>query len=48
MQGVVDQVNEQQPDLIILGGDLADGTIEFVGEDLAPSLSSMPRSVSME
>lgn len=36
VQGVVDQVNEQQPDLIILGGDLADGTIEFVGEDLAP------------
>ncbi|MEE2061858.1 metallophosphoesterase [Rhodococcus artemisiae] len=36
VQGVVDQVNEQQPDLIILGGDLADGTIEFVGDDLAP------------
>ncbi len=36
VQGVVDQVNEQQPDLIVLGGDLADGTIEFVGDDLAP------------
>jgi predicted MPP superfamily phosphohydrolase len=36
VQGVVDQVNEAQPDLIVLGGDLADGTIEFVGDDLAP------------
>lgn len=32
----VDLVNAQQPDLIVLGGDLTDGTIAFVGQDLAP------------
>ncbi|MCK0093540.1 metallophosphoesterase [Rhodococcus sp. HNM0563] len=36
VRGVVDQVNEQRPDLIVLGGDLADGTVELVGDDLAP------------
>jgi len=33
---VVDETNAQKPDLIILGGDLADGTIEHVGRDLEP------------
>jgi len=33
---VVDAVNATKPDLIVLGGDLADGTVAFVGEDLAP------------
>ncbi|GEE03195.1 metallophosphatase [Gordonia spumicola] len=33
---VVDQVNEQKPDLIILGGDLTDGTVAKVGPDLEP------------
>ncbi|UYP17289.1 metallophosphoesterase [Rhodococcus sp. Z13] len=33
---VVEQVNAQQPDLIVLGGDLADGTVELVGSDLEP------------
>ncbi|KOS54840.1 metallophosphoesterase [Rhodococcus rhodochrous] len=32
----VDLVNAQQPDLIVLGGDLTDGTIALVGPDLAP------------
>ncbi|MGX7732237.1 metallophosphoesterase [Rhodococcus sp. 2H158] len=32
----VDLVNAQQPDLIVLGGDLTDGTIALVGQDLAP------------
>lgn len=31
---VVDLVNEQQPDLVVLGGDLADGTVALVGTDL--------------
>lgn len=33
---VVDLVDEQQPDLVVLGGDLADGTVELVGSDLEP------------
>ena len=32
----VDLVNAQRPDLIVLGGDLTDGTIALVGPDLAP------------
>ena len=36
VQGVVDLVAEEQPDLIVLGGDLADGTVELVGSDLEP------------
>lgn len=36
VRSVVDQVNAQHPDLIVLGGDLADGTVELVGDDLAP------------
>ncbi|MBS9371919.1 metallophosphoesterase [Rhodococcus sp. B50] len=36
VQRVVDLVAEQQPDLIVLGGDLADGTVELVGSDLEP------------
>nr|WP_064569835.1 metallophosphoesterase [Gordonia sp. LAM0048] len=35
-QKVVDLVNEQNPDLIVVLGDLADGTISHVGEDLEP------------
>lgn len=33
---VVDLVNAQNPDLVVLGGDLTDGTIAFVGSDLEP------------
>ncbi len=33
---VVDRVNAARPDLVILGGDLADGTVANVGRDLAP------------
>ncbi|MFZ2510048.1 MAG: metallophosphoesterase [Gordonia sp. (in: high G+C Gram-positive bacteria)] len=33
---VVEQVNEAKPDLVILGGDLADGTVAEVGPDLDP------------
>lgn len=36
VQRVVDLVAEEQPDLIVLGGDLADGTVELVGSDLEP------------
>lgn len=35
-QRVVDTVNEQRPDLVVLAGDLSDGTIANVGTDLAP------------
>lgn len=33
---VVDLVNAQQPELILLGGDLVDGTVANVGSDLEP------------
>jgi len=33
---VVELTNAQQPDLVILGGDLADGAVAQVGADLAP------------
>ncbi|MFT4087676.1 MAG: metallophosphoesterase [Gordonia sp. (in: high G+C Gram-positive bacteria)] len=33
---VVDLVNGARPDLIVLGGDLTDGTVEHVGDDLLP------------
>lgn len=33
---VVDEVNAQRPDLIVIAGDLTDGTIPNVGADLAP------------
>ncbi|WP_072801725.1 metallophosphoesterase [Rhodococcoides yunnanense] len=33
---VVDDVNAQSPDIVILDGDLIDGTVELVGADLAP------------
>jgi len=33
---VVDQVNAARPDIVILGGDLADGTVAHVGSDLEP------------
>ncbi|AZG47750.1 metallophosphoesterase [Gordonia insulae] len=33
---VVDLVNEQRPDLIVIAGDLTDGTVAQVGPDLAP------------
>ena len=31
---VVDLVREQKPDVVVLGGDLTDGTVSFVGSDL--------------
>lgn len=33
---VVDAVNAQQPDLVVLGGDLVDGTVEHAQEHLEP------------
>ncbi|MGA9874052.1 MAG: metallophosphoesterase, partial [Rhodococcus sp. (in: high G+C Gram-positive bacteria)] len=36
VQQVVDDVNAQSPDLVILDGDLIDGTVDLVGSDLAP------------
>ncbi|MGJ0118679.1 metallophosphoesterase [Williamsia sp. MIQD14] len=33
---VVDRINAQRPDMVILDGDLIDGTVEHVGSDLAP------------
>jgi len=33
---VVDKVNAERPDLVILGGDLTDGTVAYVGPDLEP------------
>lgn len=33
---VVDLVNEQKPDVVVVLGDLADGTVEYVGPDLDP------------
>lgn len=33
---VVDEVNAARPDVVILGGDLADGTVAAVGPDLEP------------
>ncbi len=33
---VVDLVNAQQPDVVMVLGDLADGTVEYVGADLDP------------
>ncbi|MET0315415.1 MAG: metallophosphoesterase [Rhodococcus fascians] len=36
VQRVVDDVNAQSPDLVILDGDLIDGTVDLVGTDLAP------------
>ncbi|MET9201263.1 metallophosphoesterase [Gordonia sp. NPDC003585] len=35
-QRVVDQVNAQRPDLIVIAGDLLDGTIHYVADDLKP------------
>ncbi|NNH68595.1 metallophosphoesterase [Nocardia uniformis] len=35
-QRVVDLVNDQRPDLIVLPGDLIDGSVELVGPDIAP------------
>ncbi|MEV6278680.1 metallophosphoesterase [Nocardia sp. NPDC051832] len=35
-QRVVDLVNRQQPDVIVLPGDLIDGSVELVGPDIAP------------
>ncbi|NGP05714.1 metallophosphoesterase [Rhodococcus sp. 14C212] len=32
----VDLVNAERPDLIVLGGDLTDGTVSLVGRDLVP------------
>lgn len=36
VQNVVDQVNAQSPDLVVLDGDLIDGTVDLVGSDLSP------------
>ncbi|WP_237741612.1 metallophosphoesterase [Tsukamurella sp. 1534] len=36
VQRVVDETNAQNPDVVLLGGDLIDGTVERIGEDLAP------------
>lgn len=33
---VVDSVNAQKPDVVLLDGDLIDGTVKLVGEDLEP------------
>ncbi len=33
---VVDRINAQSPDLIVLAGDLIDGTVDLVGSDLSP------------
>lgn len=35
-QRVVDLVNEQSPDLIVIAGDLIDGTVKLVADDLGP------------
>ncbi|WP_018156756.1 metallophosphoesterase [Demetria terragena] len=35
-QKVVDLVLEQKPDLVVYGGDLTDGTVDYVGPDLRP------------
>lgn len=36
VQQVVDDVNAQNPDLIVIAGDLTDGTVAQVADDLAP------------
>lgn len=36
VQGLVDQVNAEHPDLIVIAGDLSDGTPEQTGGDLLP------------
>ncbi|KQS00859.1 metallophosphoesterase [Williamsia sp. Leaf354] len=33
---VVDRINSERPDMVILDGDLIDGTVEHVGSDLTP------------
>ncbi|MCX6469445.1 MAG: metallophosphoesterase [Corynebacteriales bacterium] len=33
---VVDRINSLRPDMVVLGGDLVDGTVEHVGGDLTP------------
>ncbi|GAC67312.1 metallophosphoesterase [Gordonia soli] len=36
VQRVVDEVNRQRPDLVVIAGDLVDGTVDLVGADLGP------------
>lgn len=36
VQEVVDEIRGQSPDMVVLAGDLTDGTVELVGGDLAP------------
>ncbi|OZE17539.1 metallophosphoesterase [Rhodococcus sp. 05-2254-6] len=36
VQKVVDSINVQNPDVVLLDGDLIDGTVALVGEDLEP------------
>ncbi|OZE31329.1 MULTISPECIES: metallophosphoesterase [unclassified Rhodococcus (in: high G+C Gram-positive bacteria)] len=36
VQKVVDSINAQNPDVVVLDGDLIDGTVALVGEDLEP------------
>ena len=35
LQGIVDRVNALKPDLVALTGDLVDGPVEFLGQDVA-------------
>lgn len=36
VEDVVDDIRAQEPDMVVLAGDLTDGTVELVGDDLAP------------
>ena len=36
VEEVVDEIRGQRPDMIVLAGDLTDGTVDLVGDDLAP------------
>ncbi|MBU3843333.1 MAG: metallophosphoesterase [Candidatus Anaerobiospirillum pullicola] len=36
LQGVVDRVNEQNPDLIVITGDLVDGTVSSLKDEFSP------------
>jgi uncharacterized protein len=36
VQNIVDDVNAQSPDIVVLDGDLIDGTVDLVGSDLQP------------
>ncbi|SEB93789.1 Uncharacterized metallophosphoesterase Cj0846 (plasmid) [Tsukamurella tyrosinosolvens] len=36
VQGVVDRANAERPDLVLMAGDLIDGTVAQIGDDLTP------------